>query len=148
MEVIPSNKGGQKCLLYVYKITTRKNHIWWSCVQGRSLHCKGSLKTSLAMDTPVSGASHNHDPDRGSVCVTKAKANLKSLAAQTREKPGHLFPQTLADLPDYAKRRLGKQDTIKKMIRRTRGSRHLSVPDSLTSTVNGFRLYKMNLKHS
>ena len=49
-------------------------------------------ETSLAMDTPVSGASHNHDPDRGSVRVTKAKANLKSSAAQTREKPGHLFP--------------------------------------------------------
>jgi len=43
----------------------------------RSLHCKRSLKTSLAMDTHVSGASHNHDPDRASVCVTKAKANLK-----------------------------------------------------------------------
>ena len=86
MEVIPSNKGGQKILLdgCMYTNTsTRKDHIWWSCMQGRSLQCKGNLKTSLAMDTPVSGASHNHDPDQGSVCVTKAKANLKSLAAQT-----------------------------------------------------------------
>jgi len=79
------------------------------------------------MDTPVSGASHNHDPDQGSVCVTKAKANLKSLAAQTWEKPGHLFAQKLADLPDDAKLRPGKQDT--------------------SSTVNGLRLCKMNLKH-
>ena len=67
--------------------------------------------------------------DLASVCVTKAKANLKSLAAQTRDKPGHLFAQTLADLPDDAKLRLGKQDTVKKMIRRTRGGRHPSVPD-------------------
>jgi len=119
MEVIPSNKGGQKILLdgCMYTNTsTRKNHIWWMCVQCCSLHCKGSLKTSLAMDTLVSGASHNHDPDPTSVCVTKAKANLKSLAAQTRDKPDHLFAQTLADLPDDAKLCLGKQDTVKKMI--------------------------------
>ncbi|KAK2158251.1 hypothetical protein LSH36_174g07035 [Paralvinella palmiformis] len=58
-------------------------------------------KSTLAPDTPVSGASHNHDPYPASVCVIKA--NLKSLAAQTREKPGHLFAKTLADLPDDAK---------------------------------------------
>ena len=88
--------------------------------------------------TPVFGAPHNHDPDRASVCVTKAKANLKSLAAQTREKPGHLFAQTLADLPDDAKLRLCKQDTVKKMIQRTRGVRHPSVPDSLDDlTIDG-----------
>ena len=89
------------------------------------------------MDTPVSGASHNHDPDQASVCVTRAKANLKSLAAQTREKSGHLFAQTLDDLPDDEKLRPGKQDTVK-MIRRTRGGRQPSVPDSLDDlTIDG-----------
>jgi len=69
-------------------------------------------------------------------CVTKA--NLKSLAAQTREKPGHLVAQTLADIPDDAKLRLGKQGTVKEMIRRTRGGRHPSAPDSLDDlTIDG-----------
>jgi len=54
-------------------------------MQCHSLHCKGSLETSLALDTPVSGASHNHDPDPATACVTKAKA------AQTIEKPGYFF---------------------------------------------------------
>jgi len=45
------------------------------------------------------GASHNHDPDPTSVCVTKA--NLKSLVAQTRDKPGHLFAQTTPGLARY-----------------------------------------------
>ena len=118
--------------MYTQK-SNRQNHIWWTCVQCRSLHCKGSLKTSLTLDTPVSGASHNHDSDPASVCVTKAKANLKSLATQTREKPGHLFAQILPDLPDDAKLRLGKQDTVKKMICRTKGDDiHLYLTHSMT----------------
>jgi len=90
-----------------------------------------SLKTSLALDTPVSGASHNYDPDPASICVIKVKADFTSLAPQTRDKPGHLFSQTLADIPDDAKPPLGKQDTVKKMIRRIRKGRHPPVPDSL-----------------
>ena len=68
---------------------------------------QGSLTTSLALDRPVSGASHNHDPDPDSVCVTKAI--LKSLSAQTTFSPSHLFAQTLDDLPDDAKLRLDKK---------------------------------------
>ena len=83
------------------------------------------------MDTPVSGASHNHDPNLASVWVTKAKANLKSLDAQTRVKPGHLLARMLADLPDDVEVRLGKRDTAKKTIRRTRGGWHPPVLDSL-----------------
>jgi len=63
----------------------------------------------MSLDTPVSGAFHSHDPDPASVCVTKPKTNLKYLAAQTREKPGHLFAQTLTDLSDDAKLRLDTQ---------------------------------------
>jgi len=84
--------------------------------------------------TPVSGVSHNQDPDSASVCVTIP------LAAQTREKPSHLFAHTLADLPDDAKLCLGRQDTIKKMIHGTRCGRHSPVPDSAHARL--FTLYQ------
>jgi len=77
--------------------------MWWICVQCRSLHCKGSLKPSLALGVPVSAASHSHGPNLASDCVTKPKASIKYLGAQTREKPGHLSVQTANDLPDDAK---------------------------------------------
>ena len=53
MEVITSNKGGQKILLngYMYtKKVTRLTGIWWSCVCARTLGCKGTVITSLVVD--------------------------------------------------------------------------------------------------
>ena len=55
MEVITSNKGGLKILLngYMYtKKVTRLTGIWWSCVCARTLGRKGTVKTSLVVETP------------------------------------------------------------------------------------------------
>ena len=121
MEVIRSNKGGQKILLdgYMYtKKSTRKACIWWSCVCSRTLQCKGSLKTSLTVEDPEIGATHNHDPSPATTEV--AKDNMKQLAAVTREKPAHLVIRTLTDITEDARLRFPKEDAAKKTIRRVR----------------------------
>ena len=90
---------------------------------------------------------HNHDPNSASVYVTKAKANLKSLAAQTREKPSHLFSQPFGDLPGDAKLRLGKQedDTMYAYLKGADTHLYLTLSTSCLLTVNGLRLCKINL---
>ena len=79
MEVIHINKNGQKVLLddylYTNNLLGRITYIGHMRKVVQS-HCKWSLKTFLALDKPASDASHNHEPDPASVCVTKANPNL------------------------------------------------------------------------
>ena len=55
-------------------------------LQAKAIQCKGSLKTSLTLDSPEIGTPHNHDPNQANMEVAKAKVNLKQLARVTREK--------------------------------------------------------------
>ena len=138
MEVIRSNKGGQKILLdgYMYtKKSTRKACIWWNCVCSRTLQCKGSLKTSLTVEDPEIGATHNHDPSPATTEVAKAKDNMKQLAAVTREKPAQLVTRTLTDITEDARLRFPKEDAAKKTIRRVRSGQRPPVPDRLEDLV-------------
>ena len=73
MEVMPSNKSDQKRLLdglYVHTPNLLRRNAYGGHVCAMPF-------------TPLQGKS-------ASVCVAEAEANLKSLAAQTREKPCHV----------------------------------------------------------
>ena len=103
MEVITSNKGGQKILLngYMYtKKVTRLTGIWWSCDCARTLGCKGTVKTSLVVDNPQTGMTHNHDSNAAIAEATKTKVNMKKLAMATRESsaPGMFLPPNPSNL--------------------------------------------------
>ena len=140
MEIIKTNKGGQKIILdgYMYtKKSTSNSHIWWTCVR-RNDHCKGSLKTSVTMDDYVKGNEHNHDPRDTTVTVVKLKVQLKELAKNTREKPALLVAQALENIPACSRIEFGKEDAVKKMIRRARAGRYPPVPDDLEDLeING-----------
>jgi len=61
MEVITSNKGGQKKLLvgFIYTMQiTKPSNIRWRCVQGTT-DCKTILTKSLDLDDPKLVTSHN-----------------------------------------------------------------------------------------
>ena len=49
-------------------------------------------------------------PSPATTEVAKAKANMKQLAAVTREKPAHLVTRTLTDITEDARLRLPKED--------------------------------------
>lgn len=137
MEIITTNKGGQKlCFngcMYTKKVA-RKHHIWWTCVK-RTNHCKGSLTTSLTVTNPVPVLEHNHDGNVLKVEATKARSSLNDVAGQTRDKPSHLVAQTMSHLAEDARLLFGKEDSVKRMIRRARSSQHPPVPDSIEDLV-------------
>ena len=61
MEVITSNKGGQKLILngFIYtKQITKPRNIRWRCVQ-RTTDCKATLTTTLDLDDPKLVTAHN-----------------------------------------------------------------------------------------
>ena len=134
MEVITSNKGGQKILLngYMYtKKVTRLTGIWWSCVCARTLGCKGTVKTSLVADNPQTGMTHNHDSNAAIAEATKAKVNMKKLAMATRESSANLVARTLTSIPEDARVEFPQESSAKKTIRHVRAGQRPPVPDSL-----------------
>ena len=134
MEVITSNKGGQKILLngYMYtKKVTRLTGIWWSCVCARTLGCKGTAKTSLVVDNPQTGMTHNHDSNATIAEATKAKVNMKKLAMATQESSANLVARTLTSIPEDARVEFPQESSAKKTIRRVRAGQRPPVPDSL-----------------
>ena len=134
MEVITSNKGGQKILLngYIYtKKVTRLTGIWWSCVCARTLGCKGTAKTSLVVDNPQTGMTHNHDSNAAIAEAIKAKVNMKKLAMATRESSANLVARTLTSIPEDARVEFPQESSAKKMLRRVRAGQRPPVPDSL-----------------
>ena len=53
MEIIKNDKGGQKLCHAGFTKTkklTRKSHVRWECDQRRSLDCKGSVTTDVALE--------------------------------------------------------------------------------------------------
>ena len=76
---------------------------------------------------------HNHDPNQLEDAVIRARADLKQLSSNFREAPGGMVATRLADLPADARPLLGKQEPVKKMIRRVRAGQHPIVPESAGS---------------
>jgi hypothetical protein len=129
MEVIHINKNGQKVLLddylYTNNLLGRITYIGHMRKVVQS-HCKWSLKTFLALDKPVSDASHNHEPDPASVCVTKANPNLnRPERNQVTSLPWRslIFPM----MPNYV---WASMIPWKRWYVKLEGARHPFVPDS------------------
>ena len=83
MEVITSNKGGQKLILggFMYtKQLTQPRKIRWRCVK-RTTNCKASLTTTLDLEDPQLLSAHNHDPSDSSVSAVKCRAQMKQQAS-------------------------------------------------------------------
>ena len=112
------------------KESTRQTGIWWSCVQAKAIQCKGSLKTSLTLDSPEIGTPHNHDPNQANMEVAKANVNLKQLARVTSETPAHLVAQTLTNLSEDARILLPREDSLKRTIRRVHAEKCPPVSES------------------
>ncbi|KAI0215598.1 hypothetical protein LSAT2_032360, partial [Lamellibrachia satsuma] len=103
---------------------------------------QGSFYHLLGMDDIQMAHEHNHDLNPLEVAVVRARADLKQLAGNSRVEPGGMVATRLAELPADARPLLGKQEAVKKIIRRVSAGQHPIVPESariLLWVTNGLR---------
>ena len=121
MEVITSNKGGQKLILggFMYtKQLTQPRKIRWRCVK-RTTNCKASLTTTLD----------------SSVSAVKCRAQMKQQAKQSSEKTSQIYTQAAAEIDVDAMVQLGREESVKRTLRNQRLNLLPAVPDSLHDLV-------------
>ena len=135
MEVIRSNRGGQKICLDGYMYTKKKesnNCIMWRCVERKGVvPCSASMKTNLAMENLQLLKIHNHQAVPGRVDVVKARGQMKARARSSLDKPNQIFVNTNANMTEDAKALLATPETIRRDLRRTRAAHHPVEPQTL-----------------
>ena len=100
MEVITSNKGGQKLILngFIYtKQITKPRNIRWRCIQ-RTPDCKATLTTTLDLDDPKLVTAYNHDPSDTKVAAVKCRSEMKQQAKQSFDKPSQIMTQAMSQI--------------------------------------------------
>ena len=137
MEVITSNKGGQKLILngFIYtKQITKPRNIRWRCVQ-RTTDCKATLTTTLDLDDPKLVTAHNHDPSDTKVAAVKCRSEMKQQAKQSFDKPSQIMTQAMSQINVAARVDLGREEWIKRTLRNQRLGRIPPKPESLQDLV-------------
>ncbi|KAL8559091.1 hypothetical protein ACOMHN_008279 [Nucella lapillus] len=137
MEVISSNKGGQKVILddFIYtKQVTKPNNIRWRCVQ-RGTDCKVTLVTTLDLRNPQIGNRHNYDASEAKVSAAKSRLRMKEQAKNTFDKPCQIFSQAASEIDVEARTELGREESVKRSLRNQRLGRFPAVPDSLQNLI-------------
>ena len=137
MEVITSNKGGQKLILngFIYtKQITKPRNIRWRCVQ-RTTDCKATLTTTLDLDDPKLVTAHNHDPSDTKVAAVKCRSEMKQQAKQSFDKPSQIMTQAMSQIDVAARVDLGREESIKRTLRNQRLGRIPPQPESLQDLV-------------
>ena len=89
MELIQSNKGGQKLCRngYIYTKKSRSNSsTFWCCVK-RTIGCKATLRTTVEITHPIESKEHNHAPDNNEISVAKARTVMKLQAQKPVTNP-------------------------------------------------------------
>ena len=137
MEVITSNKGGQKLILngFIYtKQITKPRNIRWRCVQ-RTTDCKATLTTTLDLDDPKLVTAHNHDPSDTKVAAVKCRSEMKQQAKQSFDKQSQIMTQAMSQIDVAARVDLGREESIKCTLRNQRLGRIPPQPESLQDLV-------------
>ena len=137
MEVIQSNKGGQKILYGGHQYTkqiAKNNSIRWRCVK-RTLGCKGCLTTTLTLENPVVSTPHMHDPCDAKVQATKCKASMKQRAKESFDKPSQILAHAMGDVAVDVRVELGKNDSVKRTLRNQRLRLMPDVPETIRELV-------------
>ncbi|CAI6356139.1 unnamed protein product [Macrosiphum euphorbiae] len=70
MEVIKSNKGGNKFCWRGYKYIMKhqaRKRLTWRCTKERSFKCRGTMYTDLQIGHPQIGKVHSHIADKHEV---------------------------------------------------------------------------------
>ena len=119
MELIQSNKGGQKLCRngYIYKKKSRSNSsIFWCCVK-QTMGCKATLRTTVEIMHPIESKKHNHAPDNNEISVAKARTVMKLQAQTTHDKPGLVYANSVAHVEEATMAHLPSVETCKKTIR-------------------------------
>ncbi|CAI6367847.1 unnamed protein product [Macrosiphum euphorbiae] len=97
MEIIKSNKGGDKGYVYVVKhIGISK--ITWRCSKRCSMKCTGELYTDLKIENPEVKTGHSHSKDDDSVKVEKDLCAMKERSKTGLSKPLGVYAPEISKL--------------------------------------------------
>lgn len=122
MEIIRSNKGGEKVCYgdYAYtKKSTSRSTIRWECSKKIAFSCKGQILTDSPAQHILSFKSHNHPPDSAAIKCAKINQIMKgSKRGNTRQ----IALDAMAELTEEEKISLGEMESIKRRIRRYRSA--------------------------
>ncbi|XP_064474671.1 uncharacterized protein LOC135388795 [Ornithodoros turicata] len=138
MEILESNKGGDKLCVGGYLYTKHKpvaSGTRWRCVRRRT-GCKGAVVCSGegGDDCRVS-ASHDHPPDSGAVNIAKARCRMKNMAMSSTERPAAIVAQATVCLTAGEKTLLICEDSLKRCVRAQRSSIYPPQPASLRELI-------------
>lgn len=131
MEIIRSNKGGEKLCYgdYAYtKKSTSRSTMRWECSKKTAFSCKGQIITDSHAQHVLSFKCHNHPPDSAAIKCAKVNQIMKeSRRGNTRQ----IALDAMAELTEEEKISLGDMETIKRRIRRYRSAGRPRDPSSL-----------------
>lgn len=134
MEIIKNNRGGEKLCLDGFMFTkknTKKSTIRWECSERRALSCKGSLTTDLNVEIAKGNTEHSHPPNNSKVEAIKLMSTIKQNATTVRGHTSQILADAVSTVPVEVRVELGKTDTVKRRIRRTKRSALPAEPASL-----------------
>ena len=137
MEIIPSNRGGQKLLFEGYMYTKQHERLSgtrWKCVE-RDGKCPGAVRTNGIVGAPVVLGEHNHLPSEEKINVTKARESMKRIAQNGVGKPDQIYNRVAANLNNTERLVLPDIETCKRSIRRSLSSNEPVQPATLQNLI-------------
>ena len=137
MEIISSNRGGQKLLFagYIYtKQHQRLSGTRWICVE-RMEGCVGAIRTNGVVGVPVILNEHNHLPSEEKTAVAKARSTMKRVAENGVGQPHEIFNRVQRTLSNDERMVLPDAETCKRSIRRSLTSNEPMQPYNLQNLV-------------
>ena len=78
------------------------------------------MTTSFDITDPASTTDHNHCPDYAAISATKCINIMKRKAAETEDKPNHIYTSYMDGISAEAKMRIPSENTIKTKLRNQR----------------------------
>lgn len=137
MEVIKNQKGGQKVCFdgYMYnKHISKETYIRWRCTKHNS-GCKGTLRTTSNIESPVVISEHNHQGDQRNVDVAKVRVDMKERASRPEGKPCQIIVRSTDNVPLDSLGLLPDNKTLKRTIQNEK-ARNFPVEPPLVNDLN------------
>ena len=133
IEFVDSNKGHQKLRFNGYsynKQLVAARTVRWRCTK-RQTDCRGTLIADRNGQNPRIVKQHNHDGNQAEIEAIKCRSRIKQRAKDTAEKPSQIIAQAMADVDVNVRTEMGKEDSIKRHIRKQRTNVLPAEPETL-----------------
>ena len=134
MEVIQSNKGGEKLCydghMYTKKSTSSSTKRW-ECAKRTALSCNGKITTDIDVSRVISRIEHNHDGNIFTIEAAKMRENLRQRLIGNRGNTSQILAECMEQLTDGGRMAMGRTKSLKRNIQRQKQATRPKEPASL-----------------